>query len=403
VSQRKVCVVVNSRANYGRIKSFLRAASDHPGLKLQLVVGASALLHRFGKVIDIIRGDGFEPQAVVHSIVDGETPVTMAKSVGLGTIELATHFDALKPDVVLTVADRFETIATAIAASYMNIPVAHTQGGEVTGSIDENVRHAITKLSHIHFPATERAREFLLCMGEREDTIFVTGCPSIDVLVENDLALPADIFTRNTGVGADLDVSKPYVMVLQHPVTTEYGEGLTQIEATLKAVDRVGRQGMQVIWLWPNADAGSDDVAKGLRVFRENDNPTYLHLYRNFSPEDYARLLNNAVCMIGNSSSGLREAAFLGTPSVNIGSRQRGRDRARNVIDVPHNADDIYRAIERQIANGRYPRSLMFGDGSSGKRIADILATAPLRLEKTLSYLDAEDERPSAKLRSMHD
>ena len=402
MSQRKVCVVVNSRANYGRIKSFLRAASDHPGLKLQLVVGASALLHRFGKVIDIIRGDGFEPQAVVHSIVDGETPVTMAKSVGLGTIELATHFDALKPDVVLTVADRFETIATAIAASYMNIPVAHTQGGEVTGSIDENVRHAITKLSHIHFPATERAREFLLRMGEREDTIFVTGCPSIDVLVENDLALPADIFARNRGVGADLDVSKPYVMVLQHPVTTEYGEGLTQIEATLKAVDRIGRQGMQVIWLWPNADAGSDDVAKGLRVFRENNNPTYLHLYRNFSPEDYARLLNNAVCMIGNSSSGLREAAFLGTPSVNIGSRQRGRDRARNVIDVPHDADDIYRAIERQIANGRYPRSLMFGDGSSGKRIADILATAPLRLEKTLSYLDAEDERPSVKLRSMH-
>jgi UDP-hydrolysing UDP-N-acetyl-D-glucosamine 2-epimerase len=402
VSQRKVCVVVNSRANYGRIKSFLRAASDHPGLKLQLVVGASALLHRFGRVIDIIRGDGFEPQAVVHSIVDGETPVTMAKSVGLGTIELATHFEALKPDVVLTVADRFETIATAIAASYMNIPVAHTQGGEVTGSIDENVRHAITKLSHIHFPATERAREFLLCMGEREDTIFVTGCPSIDVLVENDLALPADIFMRNTGVGADLDVSKPYVMVLQHPVTTEYGEGLTQIEATLKAVDRVGRQGMQVIWLWPNADAGSDDVAKGLRVFRENNNPTYLHLYRNFSPEDYARLLNNAVCMIGNSSSGLREAAFLGTPSVNIGSRQRGRDRARNVIDVPHNAEDIYRAIELQIANGRYPRSLMFGDGSSGKRIADILAQASLRLEKTLSYLDAEDEMPSAKLRSMH-
>ena len=329
MSQRKVCVVVNSRANYGRIKSFLRAAMDHPDLELQLIVGASALLYRFGSAIDIIRGDGFEPQAIVHSVVDGETPVTMAKSVGLGTIELATHFEALKPDVVLTVADRFETIATAIAASYMNIPVAHTQGGEVTGSIDENVRHAITKLSHIHFPATERAREFLLRMGERPDTIHVAGCPSIDVLVENDLALPKDIFARNKGVGADLDISKPYVMVMQHPVTTEYGEGLTQIEATLKAVDRIGRQGMQVIWLWPNADAGSDDVAKGLRVFRENNDPDYLHLYRNFSPEDYARLLNNAVCMIGNSSSGLREAAYLGTPSVNIGTRQRGRDRAQ--------------------------------------------------------------------------
>jgi UDP-hydrolysing UDP-N-acetyl-D-glucosamine 2-epimerase len=402
VSQRKVCVVVNSRANYGRIKSFLRAAMDHPDLELQLIVGASALLYRFGSAIDIIRGDGFEPQAIVHSVVDGETPVTMAKSVGLGTIELATHFEALKPDVVLTVADRFETIATAIAASYMNIPVAHTQGGEVTGSIDENVRHAITKLSHIHFPATERAREFLLRMGERPDTIHVTGCPSIDVLVENDLALPKDIFARNKGVGADLDVSKPYVMVMQHPVTTEYGEGLTQIEATLKAVDRIGRQGMQVIWLWPNADAGSDDVAKGLRVFRENNDPDYLHLYRNFSPEDYARLLNNAVCMIGNSSSGLREAAYLGTPSVNIGSRQRGRDRAQNVIDAPHNAEAIYRAIERQVAHGRYPRSLMFGDGSSGKRIADILATTTLQLEKSLSYLDVPEERPLARVKRVN-
>ena len=402
MSQRKVCVVVNSRANYGRIKSFLRAAMDHPDLELQLIVGASALLYRFGSAIDIIRGDGFEPQAIVHSVVDGETPVTMAKSVGLGTIELATHFEALKPDVVLTVADRFETIATAIAASYMNIPVAHTQGGEVTGSIDENVRHAITKLSHIHFPATERAREFLLRMGERPDTIHVTGCPSIDVLVENDLALPKDIFARNKGVGADLDVSKPYLMVMQHPVTTEYGEGLTQIEATLKAVDRIGRQGMQVIWLWPNADAGSDDVAKGLRVFRENNDPDYLHLYRNFSPEDYARLLNNAVCMIGNSSSGLREAAYLGTPSVNIGTRQRGRDRAQNVIDAPHNAEAIYRAIERQVAHGRYPRSLMFGDGSSGKRIADILATATLQLEKSLSYLDMPEERPSARVKRVN-
>src|SRR5262249_1476741 len=388
--------------NYGRIKSFLRAAQDHAALELQVIAGASALLYRYGAVIGIMRKDGFEPNAIVHSIVEGETPITMAKSVGLATIELATQFEALKPYVVLTVADRFETIATAIAASYMNIPVAHTQGGEVTGSIDENVRHAITKLSHIHFPATERARDFLLRMGERPDTVHVTGCPSIDVLVETDLTLPNDIFARNKGVGAQLDVSKPYVIVLQHPVTTEYAEGLAQIETTVGAVDRIGRQGMQVIWLWPNADAGSDDVAKGLRVFRENNDPDYLHLYRNFSPEDYARLLNNAACMIGNSSSGLREAAFLGTPSVNIGSRQRGRDRAQNVIDVPHNADAIYRAIKRQIAHLRYPRSLMFGDGSSGKRIADILAKAPLQLEKSLSYLDMPEEWTSARVERMN-
>jgi UDP-hydrolysing UDP-N-acetyl-D-glucosamine 2-epimerase len=388
-----VCVVVNSRANYGRIKSFLRAAQNHDELELQIIAGASALLYRYGSAIDVMRRDGFKPDAIVHSIVEGETPITMAKSVGLGTIELATQFQALAPDIVLTVADRFETIATAIAASYMNIPVAHTQGGEVTGSIDENVRHAITKLSHIHFPATERARDFLLRMGEQPDTVHLTGCPSIDTLTEIDLSLPMDIFRRYRGVGAQLDASKPYILVMQHPVTTEYGGGLAQITATVEAVDQVGRRGMQVVWLWPNADAGSDDVAKGLRVFRERRAPDYLLLIRNFDVEDYARILNNAACIIGNTSSGLREGAYLGTPCVNIGSRQRDRERASNVIDVPHDTDAIHAAIERQLSNGRYPRSLLFGDGQAGRRIADILATAPVRIEKTLNYLSPTNSR----------
>jgi len=389
LSRRKVCVVVNSRANYGRIKSFLRAARNHEDLQLQLIVGASALLYRFGSAIDVMKQDGFNPDAVVHSIVEGETPATMAKSVGLGTIELATHFQSLNPDVVLTVADRFETIATAVAASYMNIPVAHTQGGEVTGSIDENVRHAITKLSHIHFPATERARDFLIRMGEQPETVHLTGCPSIDLLVDIDLSLPQDLFQRYGGVGARIDPAKDYMVVLQHPVTTEYGDGLDQINETIEAVDRIGRKGMQVVWLWPNADAGSDDVAKGLRVFRETRHPDYLALIRNFAVEDYARLINNAACLVGNSSSGLREGAFLGTPCVNIGSRQRDRERADNVIDAPHEADAIESAIERQLANGRYDGSHIFGDGRAGQRIADILSTAPLRLDKTLNYLNS--------------
>ena len=198
----------------------------------------------------------------------------MAKSVGLGTIELATHLEALRPDVVLTIADRFETIATAVAASYMNIPVAHTQGGEVTGSIDENVRHAVTKLSHIHFPATERARDFLVRMGEQPDAVHLTGCPSIDVLKEIDLSLSEDVFERNKGLGAGFRPTEPYILVLQHPVTTEYGQGRMQVDETLKAVDRIGRSGIQVVWLWPNVDAGSDDVAKGLRVFREHNEHT---------------------------------------------------------------------------------------------------------------------------------
>ena len=399
---RKVCVVVNSRANYGRIKSFLQAAQDHAELELQLIVGASALLYRYGAAIDIIRADGFEPDAVVHSIVEGETPVTMAKSVGLGTIELATQFQALCPDVVLTVADRFETIATAIAASYMNIPVANTQGGEVTGSIDESVRHAITKLSHIHFPATERARDFLIRMGEAPDTVHMTGCPSIDLLADSNLDLEAKLFERYKGVGAQVDPSKPYIVVLQHPVTTEYGDGLSQINATLEAVDGIGRRGMQVIWLWPNVDAGSDDVAKGLRVFREQHRPDYLTLVRNFAVEDYAKVLNSASCLVGNSSSGIREGAFLGVPCVNIGSRQRGRERAENVLDVPHNGDAIFDAISRQIAHGRYPTSDLFGDGKAGRRIADILARSPLRLQKSLNYLDDEGEQARSRSRARH-
>lgn len=383
-SPRKICVVVNSRANYGRIKSAMRAISQHPKLKLQLLVGASALLHRFGSVIDVIRADGFEPTAVVHSMVEGETPTTMAKSTGLGILELASQFENIKPDVVLTVADRFETIATAIAGSYMNIPVAHTQGGEVTGSIDESVRHAVTKLSHIHFPSSQRAQDFLIRMGEDPTTVHLTGCPAMDVVAHSDLLFPPDLFQRYAGVGADLDPKKPYLVVLQHPVTTEYGRGFAQINQTLKAIARIG---IQAAWLWPNVDAGSDDVSKGLRVFREHNDPDYLHFYRNFSPEDYARLINNCACLVGNSSSGLREGAFMGVPCINIGTRQQGRERASNVIDVDYDAAAIEAGVRKQIAHGRYPKSMMFGDGTAGKKIADILAKAQFRIQKRLSYV----------------
>jgi len=269
----------------------------------------------------------------------------------------------------------------------MNIPVAHTQGGEITGSIDENVRHAITKLSHIHFPATERAKQFLIRMGENPSTVYLTGCPSIDLLADMDLTLQPDLFERYKGVGAVLDPERPYIVVLQHPVTTEYGQGFHQINETLSAIHAIGIQGMQVAWLWPNVDAGSDDVAKGLRMFREAHRPKYLHFYRNFSPEDYARLLNNCLCVVGNSSSGLREAAFLGVPCVNVGTRQRGRERAPNVIDVKHDATAIEKAVRYQIAHGRYEQSSLVGDGCAGRRIADILANAPLSIHKSIGYL----------------
>jgi UDP-hydrolysing UDP-N-acetyl-D-glucosamine 2-epimerase len=384
MKKKKVCVVVFSRANYGRIKTVLRAVHEHPDLELQLVLGASALLQRFGNVKDVIGNDGFTPTATVHTIVEGETPTTMAKSTGLGVIELATQFENLKPDVVLTVADRFETIATAIAASYMNIPVAHTQGGEVTGSIDESVRHAVTKLSHIHFPATERAYEFVLRMGEHSDAVHLTGCPAIDLVADIDLTLPPDLFLRYKGVGADIDSSKPYIVVLQHPVTTEYGHGFEQINETLEAVRAID---MQTVWLWPNVDAGSDDVSKGLRVAREQGRADNIHFYRNFSPEDYARLISNAACLAGNSSSALREGAFLGVPAVNIGTRQGGREHGPNVMHAPYERKAIEAAIRAQIAHGRYPRSLMFGDGTAGIKIAEALARSNIKIQKRLAYV----------------
>ncbi len=381
--RRRVCIVVNSRANYGRIKSVLTAVRAHPRLELQLVVGASALLHRFGNVREVMASDGFAPTATVYTIVEGETPTTMAKSTGLAIIELATIFENLKPHVVLTVADRFENLATAVVSSYMNISLAHTQGGEVTGSIDESVRHAITKLAHLHFPATERAARNVIAMGEDPATVFMTGCPSIDAISGIDLSLPPDLFERYTGVGPALDPAKPYLVVLQHPVTTEYGQGYRQIGESLQAVRALD---IQTAWLWPNVDAGSDDVSKALREFREREPHAPIHFYRNFSVEDYARLIANCACLAGNSSSALREGAFLSVPAVNIGTRQGGREHAHNVVHAEYSAASIREAIEHQLGHGRYSRSTLYGDGLAGPRIAEILASAELRVQKRLHY-----------------
>jgi len=371
--KRKIAVVVASRANYARIRSVLSAIRDHAKLELQFIVGASAMLERYGSVIDIIRAEGFEPDATVHMVIDGETPLTMAKSTGLAIIELSSIFDRLKPDIVVSVADRYETMATAIAASYMNIHLAHTQGGEVTGSIDESVRHSITKLAHFHFPATELSRQRITQLGEDPANIFVTGCPALDLISETDLSTPPII--SNQGVGNPIDPSTPYLLVIQHPVTTEFKETTKQIETTIDAIDRLK---YPTIWLWPNVDAGSDAISHQLRVFREIKDPQYLYMVKNFSPTEYLQVMNSAGCGVGNSSSFLREGALLGLPIVNIGSRQQGRERAKNVIDVPYNADEIEQAIKKQLKKKRYEPFHLYGDGQAGKKIANILAKVKL-------------------------
>jgi len=374
---RKVCVVVASRANYGRVKYLMKAIQSHPDLELQVIVGASTLLERFGKAINVIKADGFTPLRSIHYVIEGETLATQAKSTGLGIVELSSAFEDLQPDMVVTVADRFETMATAIAATYLNIPLVHLQGGEVSGNIDDRVRHAITKLADLHFVASELSAQRVVSMGEDPRYVFNYGCPAMDILANEDLSISNEQMSRYLGVGRPIDWSKPYVLMIQHPVTTSYGHGFEEVSQTLQALKSI--PDIQKVVMWPNVDAGSDDVSKGIRHFREFNMNEPIYYYKNFSPEDYARVLNNALCCVGNSSSFIREAAYLGVPSVIVGDRQQGREHGRNVVFASYDRDHIAAQVRAQVDHGRYEPDYLFGRGNASKRIAAELATTDFR------------------------
>jgi UDP-hydrolysing UDP-N-acetyl-D-glucosamine 2-epimerase len=308
----------------------------------------------------------------------------MAKSTGLGLLELPTAFERLQPDVVITVGDRFETMATALAATYMNIPLAHTMGGEVSGNIDESIRHAVTKFAHVHFPASKGAAERIVRLGEDPDCVHLVGCPRMDLVAEV-LRDGGDGLSElfELGVGGRFSLDEPFLILSQHPVTTEYGEGKEQIQETLKAVEELG---IPAVGLWPNADAGSEHIAAGIRQWREFHDDSKLHFFKNLPSDDYIRLMAKTAALVGNSSSAIREGAFIGTPAVNIGPRQEGRDRGSNVIDVGYDRGEIADAIRRQVEHGRYDPEPIYGDGSAGQRIADILAEEPLSIHKRMTY-----------------
>ena len=384
--KRKICVVVTARPSYSRIRTALQAIQAHPNLELQLVAAASTLLEQYGNAIKYMEQDGFKIASKVYMVVEGENLTTMAKTTGLGLLELATVFDNLKPDLVVTIADRYETIATAIAAAYMNIPLVHIQGGEVTGTIDEKVRHAVTKLADLHLVSTKKAAENVIRMGENPETVHVTGCPSIDLAAEilKDPKINFDPFEKYKGVGATFDVlNRDYLIVMQHPVTTEYEQARVQILETLYAVKEIG---LPALWFWPNVDAGSDGTSKGIRMFREHERPENIHFFKNMASEDFLRLLYNSRCILGNSSVGVRETSFLGVPSVNIGTREAGRERGINILDVGYDRTQILEAVKKQLTNGRYPSDPLYGDGDAGHRIAQILSQTSLKFEKRLNY-----------------
>jgi UDP-hydrolysing UDP-N-acetyl-D-glucosamine 2-epimerase len=385
MNKRKICVVVTARPSYSRVKTALQAIQANPRLELQLVVAASALLDRYGSAVNYIEKDGFKITAKVFNVLEGENLTAAAKTTGIGILELSTVLDNLKPDIVVTIADRFETMATAISASFMNIPLAHIQGGEVTGNIDEKVRHSITKLADYHFVASESARSRLLKLGENPEFVFNTGCPSIDLAanVAQKPELDFDPYQKYGGVGSRPDLSNGYIVVMQHPVTTEYIDSRKHIDETLYAIKDLN---IPILWFWPNVDAGADGTSSGIRAFREKYQPANMHFFKNMEGEDFLRLLINSKCLVGNSSVGIRECSFLGIPVVNIGSRQNRRDRGNNTVDVDYNRHDIRQAIDNWILKAKAATSNVYGGGDAGKNICELLVKLPLVYHKTITY-----------------
>ena len=388
MARRKICVVTANRADYSRVKSVLSAIEEHPDLELQLVVAGSHLVDHYGMTVRDIERDGFPISRNVHMELHGNEPVTMAKSVGLGVVEFSSAFYDLKPDVVVAVVDRYENFAAAAAAALMNIPTAHIQGGEVTGTIDESLRHAMTKLSHIHFPSTELSRERIVRLGEDPKYVFTVGCPATDILLSApryDLKKLQDEFrssVKDPSIG--FDPSRPYIFMVQHPVTTEFGSGRAQVEETLEGI---AARAHQVLVLWPNIDSGSDDVSRGIRLFKIA-HPEFTVLTLRHMPHTlFVNALRSAKCLVGNSSSGIREAGYFGVPVVNIGTRQSGREHGQNVIHAGYSRKEISEAIQRHTEHGPYQPEYLYGEGNAGVEIANILATIPFpEVQKKLHW-----------------
>ena len=382
--KRKICAVLVDRANYGRLRPVLQACQDHPDLELSIVCGGTMVLERFGSSVNVVRRDGFAVAGEVYMELEGSTPATMAKSVGLGIIEFANEFQRLKPDVVLMIGDRYEALGAAIAAAYMNLTLVHVQGGEVSGSIDESARHAISKFAHYHVPSTARAAEYLVRMGETQDSILTVGCPSSDLARTMDLTLDGDALNR-MGAGATIDFDLPFALAVFHPTTTQFGGETAQMDALLKALNSVR---IQTLMLWPNIDAGSDHISKAIRRFREqNATHSWLRTVTNLDPETYLKTLARAACAVGNSSSFVRDASYFGTPVTLVGNRQAGRERGEHVIWVQPSAHSIEQAIRSQLDHGRYAPSALYGDGAVSPRVADALANLRPYAQKQLAYV----------------
>ena len=361
----KICCITGTRADYPRIKSVLFELKKNKNFDLQLIVTGSHLLKSYGNSYTEILDDGFIIDKMVPMYKgDFNTPYGMSKATAKCMSGVADALNELQPDICLITVDRVETLAAASASALMNIPIAHIQGGEVTGTIDESIRHAVSKLSHIHFPASKDAYDRILYMGEPRENIHLTGCPYIDI-IENFELTPKSELSSKYGI----DFSKPVIIFTQHPVTNEYGESKDQIKASVNALNKFNGN-FTVLNFYSNPDAGGNEITNFL------DGQDFMNI-PNMDSKDFLSLMNYSDLMLGNSSAGIREAPSFKLPVINIGTRQNGRLRAKNVIDVNHCENEIFHAIN-EVMNNDFKSSLTnisnpYGNGNAAKKIVKVL------------------------------
>lgn len=367
LSKKKIAVVITARPSYSRIKTVLvhlkKLNND-----LLIITSASANLDKYGNVSKQIEKDGFEIKYRLYNNIEGTNDLSMIKSTALAIQDLSSIFYIENPEYVITIADRFETLSTSIAASYQRIKLIHIQGGEVSGNIDNKVRNANTTLSDFHFVSTANSEKRILAMGCNAKKVFNYGCPSVDLALE--YSSRTVNISEIQGLGK-LNLNNPdYLVVMNHPDTELAAEAGEQTKELLNAILKLG---LNTFWFWPNPDSGSDEISKVLRKFREKDDLSNILFIKNLPPELFIPLVNQSKCLIGNSSIGIRESAILGTPVVNLGNRQKNRERSSNVMNSRYVSNEIYCKIIAQIEHGKYPSNDLYGKGDAGFRIANTI------------------------------
>lgn len=382
---RKIAVVTGTRAEYGILYPVLRAIEKHPELELSLIVAGMHLSHEFGYTVEEIERDGFKIDAKIDMLLSDDTGARMAKSFGIGVMEIAQTLEMIKPDMILVLGDREEPFAAAVAGTCMNIPVAHVAGGEVAtgGHIDESIRHSITKFAHIHFPSTKKSVLRIIKLGEEPWRVHVVGSPVLDVILSERL-LSANVIAQRFS----LDLSRPVILVVQHPLTLKPEESSTQIRETMEALVEIKEQS---IVIYPNTDAGGRRM---INVIKKYEKYHFIKTFKNLSRKDYLSLMKMASVMVGNSSSGIIEAPSFHLPVVNIGSRQEGRERSTNVIDVGHDKREIINAIKKALHGKKFLAKVKkcknpYGDGKASQRIVKVLSEikiTPKLLQKKITY-----------------